>query len=42
MEHTAPLVEFYREKGKLLEIDGTGEQDEVFDRIDAGVSEVMS
>ena len=42
MEHTAPLVEFYREKGKLLEIDGTGEQDEVFDRIDAGVSEGMS
>lgn len=42
MEHTAPLVEFYRERNKLVEIDGLGEPDEVSDRIEAGISEVMS
>lgn len=42
MEHTAPLIEFYRERNKLLEIDGLGRADDVFDRIEAGISEVMS
>lgn len=30
---TAPLKSFYKEFGKLVELDGTGETDDVFDRI---------
>ncbi len=30
---TAPLVDFYRAKGKLVEIDGAGDMDAIFDEI---------
>ncbi|MDP7167891.1 MAG: adenylate kinase [Nitrospinota bacterium] len=42
MKHTAPLVDFYRSRNKLAEINGTGEPDDVFERIEAEVSEVIS
>ncbi len=32
-EQTAPLIEYYRKKGKLVDIDGTGGIDAVFDRM---------
>ncbi len=32
-ESTAPLLDHYREKNLLVEIDGVGSEDEVFDRI---------
>jgi adenylate kinase len=32
-ESTAPLVDFYREKGKLKEVDGQGAIDEIFQNI---------
>ncbi|WP_313691271.1 adenylate kinase [Halorarum halobium] len=32
-ENTEPVVEHYREKGSLVEVDGEGSPDEVFDRI---------
>jgi adenylate kinase len=32
-EHTAPVLDFYRSKGLLKEIDGIGSIDEVFTRI---------
>ncbi len=37
-ENTAPLVEFYGNRGILLRVDGTGTIDEVTDRIEAGLS----
>ncbi|MFC1491793.1 adenylate kinase [Nitrospinota bacterium] len=42
MEHTAPLVDFFRSRGKLAEVDGTGDPGEIFDRIEAEISQVMS
>lgn len=30
---TAPLIDYYREKGKLIEIDGMGTPDEVWERL---------
>ena len=38
-EQTAPLINYYREKGLLAEIDGTQPIDEVFDAIMASVKE---
>ena len=32
-EQTAPLIEFYRERGLLIEIDGVGDQQGILDRI---------
>jgi adenylate kinase len=32
-ESTSPLLDHYREKGLLVEIDGVGDEDEVFSRI---------
>lgn len=32
-EQTAPLIEFYRERDLLVEIDGVGDQQEILDRI---------
>ena len=32
-EQTAPLIDYYRQRGLLHEIDGTGTPDVVFDRI---------
>ena len=37
-ENTAPLVDFYEERGILLRIDGTGPVDEIADRIQNGLS----
>ena len=41
-ENTAPLVEFYRERGKLIEIDGTGDVEEIKHRIESGVAQVKT
>jgi adenylate kinase len=38
-ESTSPLLEFYRDKGLLLEIDGDGSEDEVFERITSQVED---
>jgi adenylate kinase len=40
-ENTAPLVEFYENRGILLRIDGTGTVDEVTERIEAGLSHLI-
>ena len=37
-ENTAPLVEFYENRGILLRVDGTGTVDEVTERIEAGLA----
>jgi adenylate kinase len=42
MKHTAPLVDFYRSRNKLAEIDGMGEPDDVFERVEAEISQVTS
>jgi adenylate kinase len=36
-ESTSPLLDHYREKGLLVAVDGNGPEDEVFDRITAGL-----
>jgi adenylate kinase len=36
-ENTAPVVEYYREHGDLVEVDGTGSPDEVFAALRAAV-----
>ena len=41
MEHTAPLVDFYRCRNKLANIDGTGELDDVFERVEREISQVV-
>ena len=41
-ENTAPLVDFYEERGILLRIDGLGSVEEVTDRIEAGLATVVS
>ncbi|HPF72350.1 MAG TPA: adenylate kinase [Xanthomonadaceae bacterium] len=38
-EQTAPVVDFYREQGKVTCVNGVGEMDEVFDRIVTAVAE---
>jgi adenylate kinase len=40
-ENTAPLVDFYEERGILLRIDGLGSVEEVTDRIEAGLATVV-
>ena len=40
-ENTAPLVDFYEERGILLRIDGLGTVEEVTDRIEAGLATVV-
>lgn len=37
-EQTAPVAEVYRERGQLVTIDGTGEIDDIFDRIKTAVA----
>jgi len=37
-EQTAPLIEYYRKKGKLVDIDGTGGIDAVFERMVKAIS----
>lgn len=41
-QNTAPLVDFYAERGILLRVDGTGTVDEVTARIDDGLAPVIS
>jgi adenylate kinase len=36
-ENTAPVVEYYRERDELVEVDGTGSPDEVFAALRASV-----
>ena len=40
-ENTAPLVDFYDDRGILLRVDGTGSVDEVTERIEAGLSHLI-
>lgn len=40
-DNTAPLVEFYEERGILLRIDGTGTVDEVTERIEDGLAPLI-
>lgn len=39
---TEPLVDYYRQKGTLRQIDGMGTTDEVFDRIRSAIEQVRS
>jgi adenylate kinase len=38
---TEPLVDYYRERGVLVEIDGAGSIDEIFSRVDAAMAEAV-
>lgn len=40
-ENTAPLIDFYEERGILLRVDGTGTIEEVTDRIEDGLSHLI-
>ena len=39
-EQTAPLIEVYRDRGLLVEVDGMGEVTEVTRRIDGALADV--
>ncbi len=41
-KHTEPLVAFYRDKGKLAEIDGEGKPEEVAKRVEEGIARVLA
>ncbi len=41
-ENTAPLVEFYRSKGKLVEVGGMGEPEDIFTELQENISKVGS
>lgn len=41
-EHTEPLVAFYRDKGKLAEIDGEGCVEEIMQRVEEGIAQVLA
>ncbi len=41
-EHTEPLVAFYGDKGKLAEIDGEGSVEEVTQRVEEGIAQVLA
>ncbi len=41
-QETVPIIEYYRERGMLSEVDGVGEGDDVFDRLVKAVSEHVS
>ena len=32
-EQTVPIIDYYRERGLLVQVDGVGEGDEVFERL---------
>jgi adenylate kinase len=36
-KNTVPVIEYYKNKGKYVEIDGTGEAKEVFDRLNKAI-----
>ena len=40
--NTAPLVEFYRSREKLVEVDGTGKPEDIFRKIRENISKVVS
>ncbi len=40
-ENTAPLIEFYEDRGILVRVDGTGTVDEVTDRIEERLSHII-
>lgn len=40
-ENTAPLVEFYRSRGKLVEVNGVGDPDKIFEEIQESISGVV-
>jgi len=39
VRETSPLVDVYRDRGLLVEVDGLGEIDEVADRVRAALAE---
>ena len=41
-EHTEPLVAFYRDKGKLAEIDGEGSVEDIAQRVEEGIAQVLA
>ena len=41
-ESTAPLVEFYEERGILVRVDGTGPVEEVTERVEAALAPVLA
>ena len=41
-EHTEPLVAFYRDKGKLAEINGEGSVEEIAQRVEEGIAQVLA
>jgi len=41
-QETVPIIEYYRERGMLSEVDGVGDGDDVFDRLVKAVSEHVS
>jgi len=41
-ENTAPLVEFYRSMGKLVEVGGLGEPEDIFKELKENISKVSS
>jgi adenylate kinase len=38
-EQTAPLIDFYRQLDRLVDVDGMGEPDDVFKRLVAAIDE---
>jgi adenylate kinase len=38
---TEPLVDYYRDRGVLVEVDGSGTIDEIFGRVDAAMAEAI-
>jgi adenylate kinase len=38
-EQTAPVLDYYRSSGRIIEIDGTGSPDEVFERVVSAVDD---
>jgi adenylate kinase len=41
-EQTAPLVDFYRERGLLVQVDGMGDFDEVTERVASALQPAVS
>ena len=37
-----PLVAFYRDKGKLAEIDGEGSVEQIAQRVEEGIAQVLA
>src|SRR5690606_31098057 len=42
MQQTRPLLDYYRDQGKLRSVDGVGTMDEVFDRVQGTLDEVRA